>query len=165
MEPVNAGETAERTGALQRRAQYLGVVLDDEGVAEWEHGRRSVFVRRNQLRDLRHELGWRSERPIVQGLVGATLLAAGLYLFVLFVSAFLREHTFGLPKTFIGLGVALPMFGAWLLSGAVRRGHFLRATLVDGDTRKLLFHGKFDATELGVFAIRAREIGYSITTP
>lgn len=157
-------QDVEETGVLQESAQYLGVVLDEAGVAEWEHGQRTVFVGRDDLRDLQHEFGWRSERPIAQGLLGAALLAAGLHLLVLFVAGILREGAIVLPKTFVAMGITLPMLGAWALWGAMRRGHFLRAALGDGDTRKLLFQGRFDATEFGAFVARARKIGYSIRT-
>jgi hypothetical protein len=160
MERVTA--SGANAGALQKRVEYLGLVLDEEGVAEWEDGRRSVFVRRGDLRELRYELGWRSERPIVQGIFGALLLAAGLNVFVRFLSAFFRDGNVHLPKTFIGLGVTLPMMGGWALFGALRRSHMVRADLVDGDSRKLLLQGRFDATEFEAFVARAGDLGYSI---
>lgn len=148
----------------QRRAEYLGVVLDQEGVAEWEDGRRAVFVRRDELRGLRHEIGWRSERPILQGLFGAAVLTAGLYVLVLVVSAFLRHGGFPRPRSLAAVGVTFPILGAWALFGAFRRGHFLRAALVHGGSRKFLLQGRFDPTEFDAFVTRARGIGYSIET-
>jgi hypothetical protein len=153
------------TGAQPTGVEYHGLVLDHEGVAEWEDGRKAVFVRRDQLRALRYEFGWRSERPIAQGLLGATLLAAGLHVLRIFILAFIRDGMVSLPKTFTGLGIMLPILGAWTLFGALRRGHFLRADLVNGDSRKFLLQRRFDATEFAAFVARAQAIGYSIGTP
>lgn len=164
MDHMNARETVEQPGALQGRAEYLGVVLDQEGVAEWEHGKRAVFVRRDELRDLRYEFGWRSERPLVQGLFGAAVLAVGLYMFALLALTFLRYGGVFRPRTLNAVGVVFPILGAWALFGAFRRGHFLRAALVDGGSRKFLLQGRFDPTEFDAFVTRARRIGYAIET-
>lgn len=153
---------ALEVGSTPSSVEYLGVVLDQEGVGECEHGRRSVFVRRDELIYLLHEVGWRAERPIVQAIFGGALLAAGLHMFVAFVSVYIRDGAIFLPKTFTALGITLPIMGAWALFGALRRGHFLRAVLADGDSRKLLFQGRFDAAEFEAFVSRAREIGYAI---
>lgn len=124
MDHVNAGGTVEQPAALLGRAEYLGVVLDQEGAAERDHDKIAVLVRRDELQGLRYEFGRRSERPVVQGLFGAAVLAAGLWVLRLFVLAVLQLGGVHQPTKITAIGFVFPILGAWTLLGAFRRGHF-----------------------------------------
>ena len=156
---INQTTESRRSGTT---VSYLGVVLGDDGIAEWEVGRRVVFVPRTDVGEIRLEHGWRAERVVPRLLFGGGLLTTGLYLAWGLLQACWREGAVVVSPKILLAAVLLPLLGGWILASTFGRGRFLRVRLANGDRRKILFRGTGDPRQLDRFLEQARALSYEI---
>jgi hypothetical protein len=139
--------------------KYLTVEWTADYVAEWGDGRAVVVVPRERIVGVELRRGICGERPVLQVLVGACFVAAGLVFFGA-VPGVLGSR---IGARFGAAGSMFLVLGAYLLWTGVRRGvYFLVRT--ERDARKLLLRGRLDHAELRAALYEARRrFGYQVT--
>jgi len=107
---------------------------------------RMTVLPRAQIRRVSAQEGSYAERPLLQLVVSSLLLLLGVFLVL------------GMPGMSSPLGgkaLALPLIplllGGWALRDSLRRGHYLRVELKNGDARKLRLRPPFEREELTRF--------------
>jgi hypothetical protein len=140
-----------------RGLTLAGVEIGPTGVYELDQGRRFHFVPKTRIRSISVGHGFLSERAPVMLVVGAFLIAGGLF----FVPGL--GMTMGGPMRgatgFIGVTFALLSFGVLLVLRSVRRGTYLRLRTDRGEER--IAAGDVDPAELHTLAQQAVQYGYA----
>jgi putative Mn2+ efflux pump MntP len=116
---------------MQDHLESNGIRATPEGLFEIDSGRVMVFIPRADVVKLSLAHGRLAERPFVQAIIGALLLAFG----ALAIGWLLL---IGYWKT-VASAVVLPIVGLWMLVHSFRDGDYLEVQTPRA-TRKLVFH-------------------------
>jgi hypothetical protein len=144
-------ETSKANDA--ERFTYLNVALSPKGVAEYSGTRCVVFIPREQIVRMESRIGSRAERPRIQMIAGMLLGGLGVYGVYMLIKvglAFMRWEA-----GFIVFGG----IGFWLFYEALRCGYYLLVTGTQ-ETRKIVFDGKVEESQLREFLSKAARLGY-----
>jgi hypothetical protein len=137
----------------QRLFEYRGVRVSGELISEVEDGRIMLSLPLRDVRRVELAYGGVAERPFVQIVVGAGLLAVGCWPLLHFAYCALRGGVFIEEEAWL---VAAGAVGAYMIWQARREGWYLRvesATTV----RKFVFHGPVVEADAQAFAARVQE--------
>jgi len=137
----------------EARCSYLNLEASEKGLSEFNKSARIVFIPRNQVEAVKVEFGPRAERPLMQMFSGVALVALGIIGLWMAVNGGLRGIYWGLGCVMFG-GI-----GVLCLHEALKKGYYLRVTCMK-ETRKLVFRGAVEETELSSFVKSASTLGY-----
>jgi hypothetical protein len=133
---------------------YLNIVVSEKGLSEFSHGKRIIFVPKEQIQNIEIKFGFRAERPLVQMILGLLLVGLGLVGLFFIISGGLAELRWGIG--FIVFG----SLGVFCLYEVLKKGYYLHVILPN-DARKLAIKGVIEKTELSKFIKTAAGLGYS----
>jgi hypothetical protein len=136
------------------RLAYLNIVISEKGLSEFSHGKRVVFIPKEQIQNIEIKFGFQAERPMVQTVLGLLLVGLGLVGLFFVISGGFAELRWGIGFiVFGGLGV-------FCLYEAFKKGYYLRV-ISSNDARKLVIRGAIEKTEWPKFIKAAAGLGYS----
>jgi hypothetical protein len=144
---------AEFTSPEKRQLLYLNMAVSEHGLTELSGNRRVVFIPKEQVQSIEIRYGSQAERPLVQGITGLALIVLGIVGLSIMATGSLDMLRWGLGFFVFG------GLGAWLLWEVLKRGHYLWV-ICSNDTRKLVFKGTIQKTELSGFVRSAAQFGY-----
>jgi len=131
----------------------LNVKISEQGLSEFSRGRRIIFIPKEQVQFIEVKFGSYAERPVAQIILGILLGAFGLAGLYLAINGGARGIYWGFGL--MGFGA----IGALCLYETFKQGYYLCVTC-SKDTRKLLFKGTTQKTELSGFIKNAAALGY-----
>lgn len=136
------------------QVSYLNIVISENGLSEFSHGKRLIFIPKEQIQSVEIKFGARAERPLVQMIFGILLAGLGTVGLSVVLTGGLRGLRWGLGFiVFGGLGV-------FCLYEALKKGYYLQI-ISTNDTRKLQFSGTIQKAELSQFVEQAVQFGYN----
>jgi len=145
--------------AERNAVERASIQVSDDGLAELDQGRRNVFVRRGEIRQVALAYGLGAERPLLSGILAVLALLVGLWPVVSFL-AFLNQGGVFQGETLYA--VAFLALGGWLLYFSLRKRVHLRVR-TEKTARKLLFHGPLREVDLqDLLRVAEQDYGYSI---
>ncbi|MDB5035616.1 MAG: hypothetical protein JWQ98_2857 [Chlorobi bacterium] len=127
---------------------YASVRVDEKGIMELDHGRRSVFVPRENVRSIELKQGSPAERPMVQLVLGMIIFGGALYWLSGVVAWW--NTPWAINYRFLIVPPPMLLLGSWLIYAALRKRYFLRICLDRGE-RKIVFRGDVDRDGLQEF--------------
>lgn len=132
-------------------------------LAEVDRGHPVVRIQKDQIQSIALRKGFLAARPVVQFVLGATLLAGPLYVVVEVLVGLRSAAGKALGYFLIGL-ILMAIMGAWLLWGAFKRGYYLEVT-ARRRKEKLRFAPGLSEPEIHEFleTVRRSPLGYSIS--
>lgn len=114
-----------------------------------------MFVPKERVQAIEVRFGSPAERPLAQGILGASLTTLGLASVIFLHGGGIIALRWGLGSVFFG------MIGLWLFGETLRRRYYLRVICAN-DERKLVFSGIVrQKSELLSFLQSATQLGYS----
>ena len=132
---------------------YLNIAVTEKGLSEFNHGKRIIFIPKDQIQRIEIKFGAQAERPLSQAILGVLLIGLGCVGILLLITGGFAELRWGIGFIiFGGLGV-------FCLYEAVKRGYYLHV-ISSNDTRKLAIRGPIQGTELTRFMNSATQFGY-----
>jgi hypothetical protein len=134
------------------------IVIDEADVKEVDEQRTAVRLPRADVTRLRLRHGLVAERPLVQTILGAAMLAGGGYVCYRLYAGI--GETLGAGTTMLAAGVAF-LCSPFVLHGAARRGYVL-VVETKRSVRKLGFGKKATTAEVARFVDEARAAGVEI---
>jgi hypothetical protein len=136
------------------QVSYLNIMISEKGLSEFSHGKRLIFIPKEQVQSIEIKFGTRAERPLMQMILGVLLAGLGIVGFSFVLTGGLRGLRWGLGFiVFGGLGV-------FCLYEALKKGYYLQI-ISTNDTRKLVFSGAVQKAELSQFLTKAVQFGYN----
>jgi hypothetical protein len=152
MKETSEANTDSKTNESER-ISYLNIAFSTKGVAEYSGKRCVVFIPREQIVRIESRVGFRAERPLVQGIAGILLGGLGAYgIFMMMRAGWALARWEAGFIVFGGMGV-------WLFYEALRCGYYLVVT-GPKETRKIVFDGKVEESQLREFLSNAAQLGY-----
>jgi len=138
-----------------------GVRFSDKEIAELDRDRPVLRIPRDQIREIRLERGFQAARPLVQVVLGGSILAACLWFGGTMLVDWLRYGGVLQGDIFVALAVMVPL-GGWLALHGLRRGLYL-AVQTDSRVEKLQLHRSLSREEVETFLSEVRRtLGYPI---
>jgi len=133
---------------------YMNIVVSEKGFSEFSHGKRIIFVPKEQIQNIEIKFGSQAERPLVQMILGLLLVGLGLVGLFFIISGGFAEVRWGIGFIIFG------GLGAFCLYEALKKGYYLHV-ISPNDARKLVIKGVIEKTELLKFIKAAAGLGYS----
>jgi UDP-N-acetylmuramyl pentapeptide phosphotransferase/UDP-N-acetylglucosamine-1-phosphate transferase len=137
----------------EARCAYLNLKASEKGLSEFNKASLVVFIPKKQIEAVEVKFGSRAERPMLQVILGITLVALGAAGSWMAVNGGLRGMYWGLGCLMFG-GI-----GLICLNEALRKGYYLRVTC-SNETRKLIFRGRIEQASLSNFVQSASSLVY-----
>jgi hypothetical protein len=133
-----------------------------------------VSLPRDQIVSLTMQKGIKSERPIVDIVIGAVLILMGVYIFLPMLSglcspSFLEPqnnlNSRYTPMHFVVMGLVPIPIGIYLIFNALQKRYFLQIYTTKGMKRKIVFNDDISYSEIRSFIEQAQsKYGYHIVT-
>jgi hypothetical protein len=136
------------------KLSYLNIVISEKGLSEFSHGKRVVFIPKDEVQKIEVRYGSGAERPLAQIVVGLLLTALGCVGVAMIFASGMRGLRWGVG--FIVFGA----LGAWCLYEAFKKTHYLQITC-HKETRKLVLKGTFEEQAFSECIRNAARLGYS----
>ncbi len=138
-----------------------GVRFSDKEVAELDRDRPVLRIPRDRVREIRLERGFQAARPLVQPVLGGSILAATLWWGGGVIVHWLRYGGVLEAEFIVGV-VTMSLLGGWLALHGLRRGLYL-AVQTDSRLEKLQLHRNLSREEVETFLSEVRRtLGYPI---
>jgi hypothetical protein len=135
------------------QVEFRGVRAGPDGLSEVEDGRLMVFIPWAEIRRVELVHGRVAERPVVQVIIGAALIAVACWPLLHLAYWALHGGMFLRAEAWL---VAAGGVGAYMIWHALRSGWYVEVEAASG-TRKLVFHGNVVEGEAQVFVQAVRE--------
>jgi hypothetical protein len=134
--------------------RYLNVEFKEDGIREYDRYLVAVFLPLSEIQRVELSYGTVAERPLIQIVVGFSLLVLGCA----FLEDLLLRLVFQMPfYKYLAAGIALVPLGVWLVYEGFSKGYLLLVTTAK-DTRKIVFRGPVDQQALLSFVTSVQEI-------
>jgi hypothetical protein len=137
-----------------KQISFSDVEVSERGVSQLSHGKRTIFIPKEQIKSIEIRFGSRAERPLIQTILGALLVGLGVAGVVILISAGYAGLRWGVGFLIFG------GLGGFCLYEVLRKGYYLKV-MFSNDARKLLFNGAVSRPELSSFIKEATHLGYS----
>lgn len=135
--------------------EKAGVRFSDKEIAELDRNRPVLRIPRDRIREIRLERGFQAARPLVQTVLGGSVLAACLWWGVTMIVNWLRGGGVLYIEFVVGF-VTMALLGAWLVVHALRRGFYL-AVQTDSCLEKLQVDRSLSREDLETFLAEVRK--------
>ena len=132
---------------------YLNIVASENGLSEFSHGKRVIFIPKEHVQRIEVKFGSQAERPLAQAILGLLLIGLGCVGLSLLISGGFSELRWGIGFIIFG------GLGTFCLYEAVKRRHYLLVTSLN-DTRKLVIRGFIQKEDFSNFIKSATQLGY-----
>jgi hypothetical protein len=139
--------------------EYLGISAGPFGLREVEHGAVMVFIPRAEIQHVELAYGRRAERPTLQTITAAALIAVGCWPLLHLAHWLLRGGMFIKEEAWL---VAFGALGAYMLIEVMRKGWYLHVQ-TPTKARKLQFHGKVHEPDARAFVAALSTFGIEAT--
>jgi hypothetical protein len=133
--------------------EYQGIRISGDLLNEIESGRVMLSLPMRDVRRVELVHGGVAERPLVEIIVGAALVAVGCWPLLHLAYWAMRGGVFIKDEAWI---VAAGGVGAYMIWHALRKGWYLRVETATA-VRKLVFHGRIVEADARSFAARVQE--------
>jgi hypothetical protein len=143
-----------QTTTPANQVSYLNIVISEKGLSEFSHGKRIIFIPKEQVQNIEIKFGSRAERPLVQMIFGLLLAGLGFVGISLIITGGLAGLRWGIG--FIVFGG----FGVFCLYEALKKGYYLQV-ISSHDKRKLVLKDLVEKAEFSKFIKDATQLGYS----
>ena len=146
------------------------VEISDSQIAEIDGNRLMEALPREQIVSMSLQRGIKSERPIIEIVIGTIFILIGGYIFLPMLSDLLNAISFGPVESrygarkFVAMGLVFIPLGIYLIFDALRKRYFLLIATRTGKKRKIVFNTDISYSELRSFIDQARtKYGYHIS--
>lgn len=147
------------------------VEISADTIKEIDGNQLMLSLSREQISSMTLQRGIKSERPIVDVVIGLVFISLGIYIFLpmlLYWLSFLRQDSSMTPRDspsrFIAMGLVTIPIGIYIISTAFQKRYFLLIGTTNGAERKIVFDSDLSYSEIRSFTAQAQTaFGYHIS--
>ncbi|MFC1824846.1 hypothetical protein ACFL9T_19225 [Thermodesulfobacteriota bacterium] len=123
------------------------VEISEKGIAELDEGRKTVFIKKDDIRGVVLKHGCIVQHPIIQMIFGVGILALGVLFIPLLLQVFEATSPVGGGIKFVALGLPVLLIGFWLVRDVFKRRFYLNVE-TEKKCKKIVFNDPVTPVEL-----------------